>query len=276
MKNKIKLVAVDLDGTLLNNKKQIAPEQKKALQDAVNAGIKIVLCTGRPLFGVLPLYKELEMDNEEEYMILNNGTSIYKTKNFELIDSVGLNNEEITTLYNLSKGFDVDFTLTGGSHFFFVGEKGEEPNEKTVYDSTLVYTPLTNITLEEALESKEIMFKSMYTGLPEDVDKIEKSLSDEIKKKFNFVRSQDYILEALPLNSNKGEGIRRLIEKLNISKDEVMAIGDAANDVEMLTFVGHSVAMGNSSDEIKKLAKYVTDTNENNGVAKAIYEYVLK
>lgn len=274
MEKDIRLIAIDMDGTLLNNKKEIPKEEKEALQYAEKLGIKVVLCTGRPYFGALPLYEKLELEKEKGYLILNNGCSVYETANFELMDYFEVTGDEMQYLYEISGKFDVDLTLTTEKHFYFVGEEGEEPNEKTVFDSTQVYTPLTRIDIREALKCRETVFKAMFTGYPENVDKLEEYLTDEMRKKFNFVRSQAYILEALPLGANKGEGIKRLIRKLGIDRNQVMGIGDAENDIEMLEYVGHSVAMGNSSEKIKRISRYVTDTNENSGVSKIIYKLV--
>lgn len=274
-KEMVKLIAIDMDGTLLNNNKHTAPEEKKALQDAVKAGIHVVLCTGRPLFGTLPLYKELELGESNEYIIVNNGCSVHKTEDYSLVDYRELSGEEIKELYNLAVEYNMDFTLFNENKFFFVSKNGESPNKYTVHDSTLVYTPITVISIEEAVSGKYHMFKSMFLESSENLDMFEKKLTDDIRKKYNFPRSQENILEAMPLDADKGKAIKRLSERLGINRSEVMAIGDGNNDVEMLEYAGISVAMGNSTELARKAAKYHTDTNENNGVAKAIYRYAL-
>ena len=100
-------------------------------------------------------------------------------------------------------------------------------------------------------------------------------MPNDIRKKYNFPRSQPYILEAMPLEAHKGSALKKLAERLGINQSEVMAIGDGNNDVEMLEYASISVAMGNSTKLARKAAKYETDTNINNGVAKAIYKYAL-
>ena len=101
----IKLIAIDMDGTLLNEKKHIDKAQKEAIHEAIEAGIKIVLCTGRPLYGILPFYKELglhELDLEG-YVILNNGCSIHRTKDWKLIDWAEITPDDIDYLYKFSE-----------------------------------------------------------------------------------------------------------------------------------------------------------------------------
>ncbi len=273
----IKLVAIDMDGTLLNNEKKIMPKQKEAIKKAIDKGVEIVICTGRPKFGAMPLYESLELGNKNEYIILNNGCSIYKTKNMELIDYFELSKEEIKWLYSLKKDFNIDFTITTEEHFYFVAEEDEIPNERTVFDSKVVFCPLTKISVDEAIKSKEIVFKGMFTGEPEDINKFEASLTEDMKEKIAFIRSQSYIVEALPLNANKKTGLQKLLGKLEekIEIKDIMTIGDENNDIEMLEFAGIGVAMGNAKQHIKDKADYVTDTNENDGVAKVIEKFIL-
>ena len=271
----VKLIAIDMDGTLLNNKKETEPEQKKALKDAIEKGIHVVLCTGRPLFGTLPLYRELDLGEANEYIIVNNGCSTHETKGYSLIDYKELEPVEIQELFELGKNHNMDFTVFNEDKFFFISRNGETPNEHTLRDSTLVYTPITEISLEEAASRKYTIFKSMYIGNSEILDNFEKLLTEDVRKKYNFTRSQENILEAMPSEADKGKAVRRLAEKLEIRKSEIMAIGDGNNDVEMLEYAGISVAMGNATEAAKKASKYETDTNENNGVAKAIYKYAL-
>ena len=270
----IKLIAIDMDGTLLNEKKHIAQVQKEAIHEAIRAGVKIVLCTGRPLYGILPHYDELglrELDSED-YVILNNGCSIHKTKNWELIEWVEITPSDMEYLYKIKEKYDLDFTLVDEKHYFNVGEK---PNEEVVFDAGLVYVDVTNITLEEAESRKYKMFKAMYMGKPKEVQRLQKDYENILKKDYDVVLSQQYIYEVLPKGSNKGSALKDLAEKLGIKREEVMAIGDGNNDVEMLEYAGVSVAMGNSTELARKAAKYVTDTNENDGVAKAIRKFVL-
>ena len=269
----IKLIAVDMDGTLLNNEKHIAEVQREALKKAASAGIKVVLCTGRPLFGVLPLYKELDLSSNEGYAILNNGCEIRKTENWTLVRSFELTGKEIFYLHSLVKDYDIDFTLSDDKHYFCVGKK---PNKYTVRDGELVYVPITEITLEEAMSGKYRMFKAMYVGDMDELTKFQENLPADINKFYSICRSQKIILEAMPVGADKGQTLKFLVEQLGIERSEVMAIGDGNNDVEMLEYAGIGVAMANGTEAAKNSAKYITDTNENDGVSKVIYKYVFE
>lgn len=270
----IKLLAIDMDGTLLNEEKHIDIPQKEAVQKAIEAGIKVVLCTGRPLFGVLPVYGELELEkyNLDEYVILNNGCSLRKTTNWELLDNKEITREDVIYLNKLRKGYNLDLTVSNDDDYFVVGDKA---NKYTIEDGKLVYVDIKPISLEEATSGKHTFFKSMYLGEEEEIQRFKNDNENLLKDKYDAVLSQIHIFEMLPFGTNKAAALKELAEKLGIKREEIMTIGDGNNDVEMLEFAGIGVAMGNGTESAKKAANYVTDTNENHGVAKAIEKYIL-
>jgi cof-like hydrolase len=270
----IKLLAIDMDGTLLNEEKHIDTPQKEAVQKAIEAGIKVVLCTGRPLFGVLPVYGELELEkyNLDEYVILNNGCSLRKTTNWELLDNKEITKEDVIYLDKLRKGYNLDLTVSNDNDYFVVGDKA---NKYTIEDGKLVYVDIKPISLEEATSGKHTFFKSMYLGEEEEIQRFKNDNENLLKDKYDAVLSQIHIFEMLPFGTNKAAALKELAEKLGIEREEIMTIGDGNNDVEMLEFAGIGVAMGNGTESAKKAANYVTDTNENHGVAKAIEKYIL-
>ena len=270
----IKLLAIDMDGTLLNEEKHIDTPQKEAVQKAIEAGIKVVLCTGRPLFGVLPVYGELELEkyNLDEYVILNNGCSLRKTTNWELLDNKEITKEDVIYLDKLRKGYNLDLTISNDDDYFVVGDKA---NKYTIEDGKLVYVDIKPISLEEAISGKHTFFKSMYFGEEEEIQRFKNDNENLLKDKYDAVLSQIHIFEMLPFGTNKAAALKELAEKLGIKREEIMTIGDGNNDVEMLEFAGTGIAMGNGTESAKKAANYVTDTNENHGVAKAIEKYIL-
>ena len=270
----IKLIAIDMDGTLLNEKKHIDKAEKEAIHEAIEAGIKIVLCTGRPLYGILPFYEELglsELDSEG-YVILNNGCSIHKTKDWKLIDQVNFTSDDIEYLYKLSESYDINFTLVNDTYYFNIGRK---PTDELIKDAGFVFSDITDISLEEAKSGKHKIMKIMFLGDPEIMANFQEKNEDIIKSKYSGVLSQSYVYEVFPKDNNKGTGLKKLAEKLGIKQEEVMAIGDGNNDIEMFEYANYSVAMKNATELAKKAAKYETDSNENDGVAKAIRKYAL-
>ena len=271
----IKLIAIDMDGTLLNGKKHIDKVQKEAIHEAIEAGIKIVLCTGRPLYGILPFYEELglsELDSEG-YVILNNGCSIHKTKDWKLIDQVNFTSDDIDYLYKFSEGYDINFTLVNDYYYFNIDDR--KPTDELITDAGFVFSDITNISLKEAKNGKHKIIKIMFLGNPNIMANFQKENESILKDKYSSVLSQPYIYEILPKGNNKGTGLKKLAKKLGIKQEEIMAIGDGNNDIEMFEYAHYSVAMENGTKPARKAAKYQTDSNENNGVAKAIRKYAL-
>ena len=115
----------------------------------------------------------------------------------------------------------------------------------------------------------------MYLGESDRLDAFQQKFECKLAEKFTTVRSQPYIFEVMPQNITKATGLKELAQKLRISRTDIMAIGDALNDLEMLKAAGFSVAMGNASPEVKAAADLVTGSNDDASVAQAIAKYVL-
>ncbi|MGT2888196.1 Cof-type HAD-IIB family hydrolase [Streptococcus didelphis] len=269
----ITLIAIDLDGTLLNHQKEIPADNIQAIQEATAEKIKIVLCTGRPSSGTKPYFDQLGLQ-EDEFLILNNGCSTYSSLEWKLIHSHSLNLQDISDLYDLCKDYPgVYLTLTAEDNYYVLGDAVPELVQA---DGDLVFTQVKAITIADLASSQEVVFQAMYMGVESILDGFEEAYALELSEKYSLVRSQDYILEVMPQNVTKAYALQELAKDLNCSPEEIMAIGDAPNDIEMLSFAGLGVAMGNASPAIKKLADKVTADCDHAGVAKAIREFALK
>lgn len=268
----IKLLALDMDGTLLDSNKNISQASVEAIHKAIEHGVQLVLCTGRPLFGVKPYYEQLGHVEENGYAIVNNGCSTHETTNWDLIDWQELSPQDIDYLENLAQKSQVQLTLVDQEHYFVLGGPANETIEA---DAKLVFTSPREISLEEATSRQHILFQAMFLGLEEAVDDFEDRFADEINQRFSGVRSQPVIYEAMPLGTTKASALARLVDKLGLTAEQVMAIGDADNDIEMLAYAGLSIAMGNANERVKELADFVTDSHNADGVAKAIEKFIL-
>lgn len=269
----IKLLALDMDGTLLNDQKQLTQPQIEAIHAAVEAGVKLVLCTGRILNGTRPYFEQLGLDAENEYVIVNNGCSTHQTKDWKLIDWEELSAGDIEFLIPFAQKTDMQLTVFDENDYYVVGE---EANEYVKADTEVVFVSPTTLSYEEAKSSKKHLFQAMFLGSKENTDDFEANYDAELSQRFNTVRSQLTIHEILPQGASKASALKKLAEKLDIQPSEIMAIGDANNDIEMLKFAGLSIAMGNAADHIKTLTTDVTDDNNHDGVAKAIEKWILQ
>lgn len=268
----IKLIALDMDGTLLNEKKELMQPQIDAIHKAVEAGVKIVLCTGRPLVGVKPFVEQLGFDTEEEFIIVNNGCSTHSTKDWALIDWEELSVADIDHLATFIENDHVQISLFDEEDYFVLAEKA---NDRVNLDAGLVGMTPQPIDLDEATSGKHRFFEAMFVGEKEHIDAFENQHNPALSQHYSTVRSQDYLLEILPNGASKASGLKKLADRLGILPEEIMAMGDANNDLEMIEFAGLGIAMGNANEQVKAIAQDITDTNENNGVAKAIEKHIL-
>ncbi|MBF0786334.1 MULTISPECIES: Cof-type HAD-IIB family hydrolase [unclassified Streptococcus] len=268
----IKLLALDMDGTLLNSQKQLTEPQIKAIHKAVQSGVKLVLCTGRMLTGVKPYFNQLGLDAENEYVIVNNGCSTHQTSDWKLIDWAELSPEQIEYLATFLPESSMQLTLFDEEHYYVLED---EPNQYSHADAKLVYVEPTILSMENATNQTRHLFQAMFVGTQEATDAFETKHASTLSENFDVVRSQAVLLEILPAGTNKASALKKLADHLQILPEEIMAIGDANNDIEMLTFAGLSIAMGNANDLVKSLADDITDTNDQDGVAKAIYKHII-
>ena len=263
----IKLVAIDMDGTLLNSKKELLEETKQYFKNFHNKNTEtlLVLCTGRPETGIRPYLKDLGYLEENHYIISQNGANIYESQTGKRVMDVFLDSNAIQKWIDLGK--EHGLSVMGGSidcYYSF----DEDPTPWMEFDTKIVSAKVKRISRQDSLSTD--FYKILILGEKEELDRFETFIPEEWRDEFYVVRSQKYLLELLTKGVNKAFGLEKLAQKLNIQPSEIVAIGDAANDIEMLEYAGLAIAMGNASEEVKAIADIVTDTNENNGVIKAI------
>ncbi|MFB6465421.1 Cof-type HAD-IIB family hydrolase [Cytobacillus sp. Hz8] len=265
-----KLIAFDLDGTLLNEKKEISEQVCEAVRCAKTNGIFIVLSSGRSCQGMSQYIQQLGEDLVD-YVIGFSGSLINEVKG----------NCNIYRLPLLKS--DMDFIKqTGwqaGLSVHFVSEKEiytfENPIGKyTVHESYLTNSPILYLA-DSQLPVHHYIYKVIFSGEKEDIDWAVRRIPEEFTKGFHFVRSGDNYLEIVNKNSGKGSALKFLAESLHIPQEEVVAFGDHENDLTMIEYAGLGIAMENAIDQVKEAANYVTKSNEKDGVAYALKTLVL-
>ena len=267
----IKLVAIDMDGTLLNSKKELLEETKQYFKNFHNKNTEtlLVLCTGRPETGIRPYLKDLGYLEENHYIISQNGANIYESQTGKRVMDAFLDSAAIQKWIELGKKHGISVMGAGVDYYYSFDE---DPTEWMEFDVKLVSGKLKRIPTKESLNTD--FYKILLMGDEEQLNEFETYIPEEWRDEFYVVRSQKYLVEVLTKGVNKAFGLEKLAQKLNIQPSEIAAIGDAANDIEMLEYAGLAVAMGNASEEVKAIADIVTDTNENNGVIKAIDQLI--
>lgn len=267
-----KLIALDIDGTLLNSEKVITSNVYDAIQEAKENGFKVVLSTGRPLPGVTPLLEKLNLTDDGDYVICFNGAVVQEVKSKTVIADIDMSVEDFNVIHDqVFKPFNTNIHINTPTHLI---TPQEVPHKYTVHESEL-----NNISIEHRY-AKDIddsikFCKIMIVDEPARLEEIISNLPKDLYDKYTIVRSAPFFLEFLNKNANKGTALKALCENINLPIEKTIAVGDEENDQHMIKLAGLGVAMGNARESIKEIADYVTDTNNNHGVAKTINKFLL-
>lgn len=268
---KYKLLVLDVDGTLLNDEREISKRTLAALLKVRQMGVRIVLASGRPTYGLMPLAKTLELGNYGGFVLSYNGCQIIKAQNGEILFERRINPEMLPYLEKKARknGFAIftyhDDTLITDS-----------PDNEYIKNEAL----LNNLKIIREDEfSTAIDFAPCKCMLVSDKEKALIGLEQHWEKRLagtlDAFRSEPYFLEVVPCGVNKANTLGALLEHLGVTREEVIAVGDGVCDVTMLQLAGMGVAMGHSQDSVKVCADYVTASNEEDGVALAVEKLIL-
>lgn len=268
---KYKLLVLDVDGTLLNDEREISKRTLAALLKVQQMGVRIVLASGRSTYGLMPLAKTLELGNYGGFVLSYNGCQIIKAQNGEILFERRINPEMLPYLEKKARknGFAIftyhDDTLITDS-----------PDNEYIKNEAL----LNNLKIIREDEfSTAIDFAPCKCMLVSDKEKALIGLEQHWEKRLagtlDAFRSEPYFLEVVPCGVNKANTLGALLEHLGVTREEVIAVGDGVCDVTMLQLAGMGVAMGHSQDSVKVCADYVTASNEEDGVALAVEKLIL-
>lgn len=268
----IKLVAIDLDGTLLTGEKLISPRNKAALAQAKAAGVKIVICTGRPLKAIDKYLQELNLEETGDYSITFNGGLVQKNDTGEIIEKAALTTQDVHDLFELGELLDLPIdTVSEGTVYHFPSSK----TKKSIYDIMNTLLTYENVALTDITDDKlynKVVVAYDAAVLDEQIPQIPASYQE----RFEIIKTRSTLLEFMPKGVTKAYGIALLAKDLGITVDEVMTIGDEENDLSMIEYAGVGVAMANAIDLVKEAADFVTSSNEDDGVAEAVERFILQ
>ncbi|WP_347551531.1 Cof-type HAD-IIB family hydrolase [Pseudalkalibacillus hwajinpoensis] len=246
MNKEIKLIALDMDGTLVNHDGEVSKENEEAVKRAKEQGIHVVLSTGRSL----PFCRDIaEQLGRSEYLVTVNGGQVYNKK-LELVDSTHLDNELVKRLWELKVKHDVYFWSSTTEGVF----NTQKPFDREIHE-----------------------YQWLKFGFDIKDDEIRKVITDEVmaNEAFEVTNSSPTNLEINPAGVNKAAALLKVCDWLDLSMEHVMAVGDSMNDIAMIREAGFGVAMGNAQERVKEAANWITKDYTEHGVAHAI-ERVLK
>ncbi|WP_090547815.1 Cof-type HAD-IIB family hydrolase [Pseudobutyrivibrio sp. OR37] len=268
---KYKAIALDLDGTLLNSKKEVSKKNKEVIMKAAKAGVKIILASGRPVPGVKKIAKQLHLKEYGGYILSYNGGMIIDCKTDEVLRRESVPMEYYADIVHCANKFDVA-TLTYDAEGIITND---EKDEYVQIESRINNIPVRQVLHVEEEAQLEPPVKFLCTGEHKVLRQLEAKLNEKLKGALTIFFSEPYFLEIMPQGIEKASSLDILLEKLNIDRKCLIACGDGYNDIPMMRYAGLAVAMENAQEETKEWADYIAPSNDEDGVAAAIEKFVL-
>ena len=248
------LLALDLDGTLTNSRKEITPSTRDALIDIQKNGKKVVLASGRPSQGVLPLAEELHLGDYGSYILSYNGGRITDCRSGEIVKKY--------------PGIDIlaytDTELISGG----------DTNEYSEKESFINHMPITKVDDFVSYVTKNNNNKFLITGEPELIQEVKAEAEKQFHSYLSIYCSDPFFLEIMPQGIDKAHSLTKLLTSIGLSTDAMICCGDGYNDMTMIETAGLGVAMANAQPLVKESADYITKSNDEDGVLHVINEFM--
>ncbi|MCF7752690.1 sugar-phosphatase [Bacillus subtilis subsp. subtilis] len=268
----VELIAIDMDGTLLNPAHKLTPRVKQAIAAARALGVQVVLASGRPVSGLAPFLAELGIEGDQEFCIACNGAVVENLGTGQRVVEYPLSFDDFLFCARIARELGVHFQALDGRRMY---TPNQDISIYTVADSHLSHVPLSYRRVEDMDPAMQFI-KLMMIDEPAILDAAIQRLPAALTERFAVLKSAPFFLEVFDHRAGKGQSLRKLAAHLGVEAANVMALGDQENDLSMLQFAGTSVAMGNAIEVVKQTARFETATNADDGVALAIERFVLR
>lgn len=261
-----RLMAVDMDGTLLDSNNNITPGTVEAIRLAVEKGLVFTIATGRPIKGVEKYNKILDIDLP---YITYNGAMVVMGKSEEILYETKMLPWDAKQIIELGEQYGVTVLIWKNSTLYIT----KMDDRVKQYTGIASFVPVLAENIDNLVEggvTKVIWF--------DDVDKIaryQREIGQYMSENVNYHTTRPCFLEFVDKDASKAIAMQKLGEHLGIKQSEMIAVGDGYNDLSMIEYAGLGVAMGNAEDEIKKRADYITLSNDEDGVAHVIKKFIL-
>ena len=268
IKWKYKMLVLDLDDTLLRDDYSISSRTKELLTEAQNRGVKVVLASGRPTLAMMHYAEELQLGKFDSYMISFNGAVATSLKNNKILFESSLTQSEVHSLY--------DFSIENKVHILTYSDKGiisETDSEYIDVEIKLTGIPHHKVPCFKT-EINSSAVKCILLEHPDYLKQVEKKLKAE-RPDLSVSRSKPFFLEVMPYGIDKASCIDFLAKRLGIEQSEIIAVGNAGNDLTMIKYAGLGVWVDNVTPELRHHADCIVATNNNDGVAEVIERFIL-
>lgn len=266
----IKLITIDVDGTLVTPLKRLSKKNIEAIDRARDMGVHIALASGRPYHSMEKYIRRLGLNRKGHFTVCQNGSYIFDNATGKAIGGNFQTIDDLKKLDDLMTSYDVEVSAMDDIGFY---SRHKEPNFYTQMDAAINQLKLTKIDYDKVAKDKDFG-RFLILGSRASINKVLKNKLKILNEDYYAVQTAPFLIEVMNKKANKGHAVKLMAEMLDITPDEIMSIGNEKNDIPMLEQTGFPVAMANSVDELKKHAKFITKSNLQNGVAYAINKLI--
>lgn len=267
------IIALDLDGTLTNSEKIITPRTFDALMKAQREGVRLVLASGRPTFGIAALANQLQLADYGGYVLSYNGGRIIDWCEKTVIFSQVVDQKLVPILYDFAEKAQLLIVTYLPEAILASKNEGEYLAEEARINGMPVVVAQNFV--EEAMQISGGSTKFLIPGEPELLIQLESEMKAALSEQMEVFRSAPFFLELPPKGIDKAQSLQRLLTHLGLERESLMAFGDGFNDLSMIQFAGQGVAMANAVEEVKSIADFVTTSNEEDGIAHALEQLLF-
>lgn len=271
LKKPVRVLATDLDGTLTDSQKRLSAATIEAIHRAQARGVQIVLASGRPLVGIRALAEQLEMKQRGGYILAFNGAQLLEVPTGRKLISMTIEPQYYREIYEIARDIG-QVSIVSYQDDRILSETPQDPYVQK--ESICCGVPVQK-TDDLLAQLREPVHKFLLPGEPHRLARAADYLRRQFAGVLNIFYSEPYFLEVVPVGVQKAAALETLLGQLRVSGEELMACGDGLNDLEMLSVAGVSVAMANACGQAKEKALYVTASNDEDGVARAIEKFIL-
>ncbi len=265
-----KLIATDLDGTLVTDNKKLTKRTIEDIKKAIEINVKIVISSARAFYRLEKYIDELELKRADFYTICFNGGMIVENITGNILYSQNLSTEEVKEIISLGKKLKAPMMLYSKdrNHVEQIPEITLK-NSKGINFKTEDFSKI-NFELEE-----NFIYKIAFIDEPERIKEMKNHIPDMIKSKYEITSSVPEYIEFVKKGIKKSEALKFIMKKYKIKQEEIIAIGDGENDIEMIKYAGLGVAVANADNKVKENSDYITASNNEDGVGKVIEKFLL-
>lgn len=264
------MLVLDLDGTLTNSKKEVTEPTRKALLQIQEAGKKVVLASGRPINGIAPLAKKLELSRFGGYMLSFNGARITNCADGEIIYNKTIPQEAIPSIFQIVQGFPGVDILSYDDETILSGIRANEYTEKESFINKMEIRQIDDLVSYLTFPVNKLL----VAGEPEVLDEIIPVLKKQFHSQLNIYKSEPFFLEIMPQNIDKAHSLQKLLSSLGMSTESMICCGDGFNDISMIEYAGLGVAMANAQEVVKETADFITKSNDEDGILYVIERFM--